>query len=83
MHTPYCNSSVWAAPKGSDGKIDHDNALVGDDLIDYVNRQLFPYLRGFKLRAKGANTIEYMIGEIFSEIKNRFRVAIVCGMRSL
>jgi len=34
---------------------------------------LFPYLRGFKGRAERADTIEYKIGEIFSEIKNRFQ----------
>jgi type I restriction enzyme M protein len=53
--------------------MDHDHALVGDDLIDYVNRQLFPYLQGFKQRATSPDTIEYKIGEIFSEIKNRFQ----------
>ncbi|XHX75738.1 MAG: N-6 DNA methylase (plasmid) [Stenomitos frigidus ULC029] len=63
----------WAAPKKADGTVDHDNALIGDDLIDYVNRELFPYLQGFKLRATSPNTIEYKIGEIFSEIKNRFQ----------
>lgn len=65
--------SVWAAPKKADGTLDHDNALIGDDLIDYVNRQLFPYLQGFKQRATSPNTIEYKIGEIFGEIKNRFQ----------
>ncbi len=65
--------SAWAAPKTSEGKLDHDNALVGDDLIDYVNRQLFPYLQGFRERATSPDTIEYKIGEIFSEIKNRFQ----------
>ena len=35
--------------------------------------KLFPYLRGFKERAAGPNTIEYKIGEIFGEIKNRFQ----------
>jgi hypothetical protein len=34
---------------------------------------LFPYLKGFRTRAQGANTIEYKIGEIFSEIENKFR----------
>ena len=43
--------SVWAAPKEDDGSIDHDSALVGDDLIDFVNRELFPYLNGFKERS--------------------------------
>ena len=65
--------SKWAAPRKADGSFDHDNALSGDDLIDYVNRQLFPYLQGFRQRATGPDTIEYKIGEIFSEIKNRFQ----------
>lgn len=63
----------WAAPKKPDGTFDHDNALTGDDLIDYVNRTLFPYLQGFRQRATSPDTIEYKIGEIFSEIKNRFQ----------
>ncbi len=65
--------SSWAAPKKPDGKLDHDHALIGPDLIDYVNRTLFPYLQGFKQRATSPDTIEYKIGEIFSEIKNRFQ----------
>ena len=64
--------SRWAAPK-KDGAFDHDAALTGDDLIDYVNRDLFPYLQGFKQRASGPDTIEYKIGEIFGEIKNKFQ----------
>jgi type I restriction enzyme M protein len=65
--------SRWAAPKKANGAFDHDKALTGDDLIDYVNRELFPYLQGFKQRATGPATIEYKIGEIFGEIKNRFQ----------
>ncbi|MCG6136994.1 MAG: type I restriction-modification system subunit M [Nostoc sp. LLA-1] len=65
--------SAWAAPKKPDGTLDHDHALIGDDLIDYVNRKLFPYLQSFKQRATSPDTIEYKIGEIFSEIKNRFQ----------
>jgi type I restriction enzyme M protein len=64
--------NVWAAPKLADGKIDH-NALTGDDLLDFVNERLFPYLKKFKLSATGADTIEYKIGEIFSELKNRLQ----------
>ena len=63
----------WAAPKGKDGKLDHNNALSGDDLRDFVNQKLFPYLHGFKQRASGPNTIEYKIGEIFGEIKNKIQ----------
>ncbi|HTS11004.1 MAG TPA: N-6 DNA methylase [Candidatus Limnocylindrales bacterium] len=63
----------WAAPKGKDGKIDLNSALVGDDLRDFVNLKLFPYLHRFKQRASGPNTTEYKIGEIFGEIKNKIQ----------
>src|SRR5713101_5077031 len=63
----------WAAPKGKDGKLDHNKALTGDDLRDFVDRKLFPYLHGFKQKASGPNTIEYKIGEIFGEIKNKIQ----------
>lgn len=71
----------WAAPKGKDpsagsghaAKIDHNTAQTGDDLIQFVNGKLFPYLHGFKQKATGPNTIEYKIGEIFGEIKNRIQ----------
>ncbi|MBB1351440.1 MULTISPECIES: class I SAM-dependent DNA methyltransferase [Pseudoalteromonas] len=65
--------SSWAAPKTANGEFDHDNALTGSDLMDFVDGELFPYLKGFKLRAKSPDTIEYKIGEIFSEIKNKIQ----------
>ena len=58
----------WAAPRGKDGKLDHNTAQTGDDLLAFVNGKLFPYLHGFKARASGPNTLEYKIGEIFGEI---------------
>jgi type I restriction enzyme M protein len=68
---------VWAAPKikkaGTERvEVDH-NALTGDDLLDFVNGKLFPYLKKFKLSAENADTIEYKVGEIFSELKNRIQ----------
>ena len=30
---------TWAAPKDKDGKLDHNKALTGDDLRDFVNEQ--------------------------------------------
>ena len=63
----------WAAPKKADGTFDHNRALSGDDLIEFVNDDLFPYLKGFKERASGPDTIEYKIGAIFSEIKNKIQ----------
>lgn len=65
--------SKWAAPKKTDGSFDHDTALTGDDLIEYLDTNLFPYLKGFKGRASSSDTIEYKIGEIFGEIKNKFQ----------
>ncbi|MCX6973616.1 MAG: N-6 DNA methylase, partial [Verrucomicrobia bacterium] len=65
---------TWAAPKGKDGKMDHNTAPGGDDLLDFVNQKLFPYLHVFKDKASDKpNTIEYKIGEIFGEIKNRIQ----------
>ena len=65
--------TVWAMPKGADGKLDYHKAMTGDDLTDFVNNKLFPYLTKFKTNAEGADTIEYKIGEIFSELKNRLQ----------
>jgi type I restriction enzyme M protein len=65
--------STWAAPKTPAGDIDHNQAMTGDDLHDFVNQRLFPYLHGFKQKATGPNTIEYKIGEIFGEIKNKIQ----------
>ena len=72
LDAPY-RWETWAAPKDKDGKIDHNKAKTGDDLRDFVNQKLFPYLHGFKLKATGPDTIEYKIGEIFGEIKNKIQ----------
>ena len=64
---------IWAAPKNSDGKLDYNIALSGDDLKDFVDRKLFPYLKKFKSKAESPDTIEYKIGEIFGEIKNKIQ----------
>ena len=65
--------SSWAAPKDGEGKIDHNVAKTGDDLIEFVDNDLFAYLEGFQQRASGPDTIEYKIGEIFGEIRNKIR----------
>jgi type I restriction enzyme M protein len=70
--SPEFQWTKWAAPKLKNGKIDH-NALTGDDLVDFVNNKLFPYLKKIKIDAEHAATIEYKIGEIFSELKNRIQ----------
>jgi type I restriction enzyme M protein len=72
LEKPY-RWETWAAPKGKDGRLDHSKAMTGDDLLSFVNQKLFPYLHGFKAKATGPNTVEYKIGEIFGEIKNRIQ----------
>src|ERR1051325_1351856 len=72
LEKPY-RWETWAAPKGKDGKLDHNKAMTGDDLRDFVNGKLFPYLHGFTQKATGPNTIEYKIGQIFGEIKNKIQ----------
>jgi len=61
----------WAAPRDIGGAINHNAALTGEDLREFVDDELFPYLRSFKQKAAGPNTLEYKIGEIFGEIKNK------------
>ncbi|HAM38321.1 MAG: type I restriction endonuclease subunit M [Elusimicrobia bacterium RIFOXYC2_FULL_34_12] len=64
---------VWAVPKTKDGKIDHNKALSGEDLKDFVDHELFPYLKKFKTNEEKPDTIEYKIGEIFNELKNKIQ----------
>ena len=61
----------WAMPKTTDGKLDYHKTMTGKDLVEFVDGKLFPYLAGFKQRADNPKTIEYKIGEIFSELKNK------------
>ena len=65
--------TTWAAPKTAEGKLDFNAALTGDDLKEFVDNQLFPYLTKFRTDAESANTLEYKIGEIFREIKNKLQ----------
>lgn len=63
----------WAMPKNEDGELDHHKALTGPDLVTFVDQQLFPYLAKFKQEAEDSKTIEYKIGEIFYELKNKIQ----------
>ena len=62
----------WAAPKNGEGKPD-PNARTGSDLIEFVNTKLVPHLKSFKDSSVQADSLQYKIGEIFSEVANRFR----------
>lgn len=69
----YFRWGTWAAPKDEKGNPDHNNALTGDDLIEFVDRELFPYLKSFKQKADRPDTIEYKIGQIFGELRNKIQ----------
>ena len=62
----------WASPKFEDGRPD-PNARTGDDLIEFVNNKLIPHLKSFNDSSVEADSLQYKIGEIFSEVANRFR----------
>ena len=69
--TGYMRWSQWAAPKKADGTPDTVNALTGPDLSQFVDQKLFPTLRRFQETASSAKTLEYKIGEIFAELRNK------------
>jgi len=60
----------WAVPK-KNGKIDLINAKSGDDLLEFVNKELFPYLKSFKSITQNPKSIKYKIGAIFEFLDNR------------
>jgi len=41
--------------------------------LEFVNVKLIPYLKTFKTDADNSNTLEYKIGEVFSEIGNKLQ----------
>ena len=70
--------SQWATPKKKDpqtGKmvLDTVNAMSGDDLVEFVDQKLFPYLKDFQNTATQTDSLEYKIGEIFGELHNKIR----------
>jgi type I restriction enzyme M protein len=62
----------WAAPMRN-GQLDQNKALIGEDLIAFIDRDLFPHLASFRQSATSPQTIEYKIGEIFTELRSKFR----------
>jgi len=63
----------WAAPKKADGSPDLSAQLVGQDLIEFVNQKLFPYLNEFKNTTQDPKSLLYKIGEIFGEVGNKIQ----------
>ncbi len=65
--------SSWAIIKTKDEKVDYNKILTGPDLKKFVDDKLFPYLSSFRNKAENFDTLEYKIGEIFSELKNKLQ----------
>ena len=61
----------WAAPKAN-GKLDYERVQTGDPLLEFVNDKLFPRLAGLR-RDNEPESLEYKVGEIFSELRNRLQ----------
>jgi type I restriction enzyme M protein len=53
--------------------LDTVNAMSGDDLVEFVDQKLFPYLKNFQNTATQTDSLEYKIGEIFGELHNKIR----------
>lgn len=71
--TGFYRWSQWAAPKTGDGKIDVINAMTGNDLVEFVDNKLFPFLKSLKTTAANTNSLEFKIGEIFDELHNKIK----------
>ena len=69
--TGYMRWGQWAAPKKADGTLDTVNAMTGPDLATFVEQKLFPTLSKFQETASSSKTLEYKIGEIFGELRNK------------
>ena len=65
--------SSWAIVKTKDGKVDFNKILTGTDLKKFVDDKLFPYLSNFRNKAESSDVLEYKIGEIFSELRNKLQ----------
>lgn len=65
--------SSWALPRNASGEVDHDKKLLGDDLITFVNQELFPHLKSLRDVSDDQLSMQYKVGEIFGDITNRIR----------
>ena len=66
--------SNWACPKNADGKLDINRVRTGDDLTNYINSELFPYLKNFaNATVKGSDPKSFIfkIGAIFQYLDNK------------
>jgi hypothetical protein len=73
---------TWAAPKGKDGKLDHNKALTGDDLRDFVNGSSFPTCTASSRRPPARTPSNTRSGKSSARSRTRFRAATTCARSS-
>jgi type I restriction enzyme M protein len=61
---------MWACPRKQDGTIDHNKAMTGDDLLEFVNKKIFPYLKNLDTDPD-SKTIQRKITVIFTGLRNK------------
>ena len=47
--------------------------MTGNDLVEFVDNKLFPFLKSLKATAASTNSLEFKIGEIFDELHNKIK----------
>lgn len=62
--------SSWAVAHNEDGTINQKLSLTGQDLLNFVNNDLLPYLRNMKDN-KPKQAQAQKIGEIFQKVENK------------
>lgn len=65
--------SNWAVKKLSNGSIDIKGNIRGDQLIEYIKNELFPYLKSFSETIEEQDSLKFKIGAIFNEINFKFQ----------
>jgi type I restriction enzyme M protein len=56
---PEYHWNIWACPKEATGKPDLKTQKTGEDLKEFTDRKLFPYLKGFKNRTGDVHALQY------------------------
>ena len=64
--------------KGKRRKLDHLKAMTSDDLRDFVDHDLFPYLQKFKTAAESPDTSN--ISSLFDKFSETFVLKAGCLM---
>jgi type I restriction enzyme M protein len=64
-------------------QLDHNKAITGDDLRDFVDRRLFPYLHGFKRRPAGRTPSNTRSARSSARSRTRSRAATTCARSSI